>query len=221
MATFACSVNRQADADHEARARAAEPQHSGSDLIGPPELQQIATITGTFKDALAWLGSAANGIDHLFANEAVLKRLCVAKSDGSQFCVTGDELAAMAAGTPSSGVASGGAGGSPARATSGPPIITVNGANPALIQINETYADLGATITGPTADLNLGIHTFVDGIATDPVVIDTSTPAPHTIDYVVTDTAGLTSTSTRTLIVSSGRSGSARRLAGRCRCPGR
>ena len=83
-----------------------------------------------------------------------------------------------------------------------PPVITVNGANPANINVGATYADLGAIITGPNADLNLGIHTFVDGIATDPVVIDTTTPGTHTIDYVVTDISGLTSTSTRTVIVS-------------------
>ena len=31
------AVDRQADPDHEARGRAAQPQHSGSDLIGPAE----------------------------------------------------------------------------------------------------------------------------------------------------------------------------------------
>jgi hypothetical protein len=40
------------------------------------------------------------------------------------------------------------------------------------------------------ADLNLGIHTLVEGIATDPVVIDASSAATHSIDYVVTDAAG-------------------------------
>src|ERR1700674_4021008 len=81
--------------------------------------------------------------------------------------------------------------------TSGrPPIIAINGDNPATVQVGSTYADLGATITGPTADLNLGIHTFVDGIATDPVVIDTSIPNTHIIEYVVSDSARLTSTTT-------------------------
>jgi hypothetical protein len=31
------AVDRQPDADHEARGRAAKPQHSGSDLLGSPE----------------------------------------------------------------------------------------------------------------------------------------------------------------------------------------
>jgi hypothetical protein len=107
-----------------------------------------------------------------------------------------------AAGTPSSGVASGGTGGVPSEATEGPPTLTINGVNPANLTVGASYADLGATITGPTADLNLGIHTFVDGIATDPVGIDTTSPGTHTIDYVVTDQSGLTSTSTRTVVVS-------------------
>lgn len=56
-----------------------------------------------------------------------------------------------------------------------------------------------STITDPQADLNLGIHTFVDGTATDPVVIDTSVPATHSIDYVVAGNSSLTSTTSRPL----------------------
>jgi len=82
------------------------------------------------------------------------------------------------------------------------PVIDINGNNPATVSVGETYADLGAVITSPQVDQNLGIHTFVDGIATDPVVIDTSVPGTHSIGYVVAGAAGLTSTSTRTVIVS-------------------
>ena len=35
--------------------------------------------------------------------------------------------------------------------------------NPAIVQVGASYSDLGATITGPQADLNLGIKTFVNG----------------------------------------------------------
>jgi hypothetical protein len=34
-------------------------------------------------------------------------------------------------------------------ATDTPPIIQINGDNPAIIAAGDTYADLGATITGP------------------------------------------------------------------------
>jgi hypothetical protein len=68
---------------------------------------------------------------------------------------------------------------------------------PPVIHIGDTYADLGATITGPQADLNLGIRsTLVSNI-----VIDTSVVATDTIDYVASNNADLTSTSTRTVTI--------------------
>jgi surface protein with Ig-like domain len=87
-------------------------------------------------------------------------------------------------------------------ASSTPPIIQINGDNPTIINVGDTYADLGATITGPQADLNLGIKTFLNGTLTSNIVIDTSTAATDTIDYVVTDQSGLAATSTRTVVIS-------------------
>jgi len=78
---------------------------------------------------------------------------------------------------------------------------TVNGANPAIIQVGDTYTDLGATITGPEQDLNLGIKTFLNGTLTSNIVIDTTEAATDTIAYVATDQSGLTATSTRTVII--------------------
>jgi hypothetical protein len=60
---------------------------------------------------------------------------------------------------------------------------------------------LARPITGPQADLNLGIETFVNGLPMSPVQIDTTQVATDTIDYVVTDQNGLPSTSTRTVII--------------------
>jgi hypothetical protein len=65
-----------------------------------------------------------------------------------------------------------------------PPVVQVNGDNPAVIHVGDTYADLGATITGPTADLNLGIKTFLNGQLVSNIVLDTSSMATDTIDYV-------------------------------------
>jgi len=80
-------------------------------------------------------------------------------------------------------------------------VLQVNGDNPAIIQVGATYTDLGATIEGPQADLNLGITTYVNGVPMNPVQIDTSTAATDTIDYLATDQNGLTSTTTRTVII--------------------
>ncbi len=64
-----------------------------------------------------------------------------------------------------------------------------------------TKEDLGATITGPKADLNLGIKTYLNGTLTSNIVIDTTEAATDTIQYVATDTAGLAATSTRTVLI--------------------
>jgi hypothetical protein len=85
--------------------------------------------------------------------------------------------------------------------SSTPATITINGANPAVIEVGAAYNDLGATITGPEQDLNLGITTYVNGVQMSPIQIDTSSAATDTIDYVATDSFGNTATSTRTVII--------------------
>jgi hypothetical protein len=73
-------------------------------------------------------------------------------------------------------------------------VIQTNSDNPAIIQV-------GATITGLQADLNLGIQTYLNGTLESPIELETSSAATDTIVYVVTDSQGLTSSSTRTVIV--------------------
>jgi hypothetical protein len=81
------------------------------------------------------------------------------------------------------------------------PVIQINGDNPARVQVDSTYQDLGATITGPQADINLGVKTFLNGALVSDIVLDTSAAATDTVDYVATDPTGLTSTSTRLVVV--------------------
>ena len=188
------------------------PQQQDENECHPQHLQHPPPNPRDYSiNLIAWLGSSTNGITNFFAqvghfNEADVGKLCTKKSDGTEVCASGDQLAAIlaatAVGTPSSGVASGGTGGSPTGATSGPPTITINGDNPATIQVGSTYADLGATITGPTADLNLGLTTLLDGATTTQLTLDTSKPGEHTILYTVTDPNGLTDSATRTVIIS-------------------
>jgi hypothetical protein len=61
------------------------------------------------------------------------------------------------------------------------PAIHINGNNPGTVQVGVSYADLGATITGPKADLNLGITTLLDGTTTTSIQLDTTKPGVHTI----------------------------------------
>ena len=167
-------------------------------------------LSPLFDRITAWLADAANGVGDLFAKDLYAtnvtadtghfsKELCV-----GDVCVTPEQFKAMVAAAGLSGTSAGGAEddtSTSTSSTSAAPTISVNGSNPATIAVGATYADLGATITGPTeADKNLGIHAFVNGIAMDVVLIDASTAGTHTIDYVATNASG-TSTSTRTVIV--------------------
>jgi hypothetical protein len=104
-------------------------------------------------------------------------------TDGTPVCVTGDQLAVLLAGASAANLSSTAAQPGPnatstlpgsvtqnraVSATPGtPPASHVNGDNPAIIHI--TYADPGATITGPTAHLNLGTRELV--IPKTPLVV--------------------------------------------------
>jgi hypothetical protein len=91
-----------------------------------------------------------------------------------------------------------------ADATDTPPVIQINGDDPAIVQVGATYTDLGATITCPQQDLNLGIQAIVDrGASTTigAIEISTSQPGTRTIEYVATDQNGLEGTATRTVNV--------------------
>ena len=166
----------------------------------------------TIEQALVgWFADASNGIGDLFAknlyatnvtadignfHHVTADELCVGTT-----CVTPAQFQAMVAAANQSPSAPASTSPSASAATDTPPVIAINGDNPAIIQVGASYSDLGATITGPQADLNLGITTFVNGTAMSPVQIDTTQAATDTIDYVVTDQSGLTSTSTRTVII--------------------
>jgi hypothetical protein len=200
-----------------------------SGLIAPiiASIQGIAHITGDFEtNLIAWLGNASNGIQDLFANNIYAvngnfsaltasstvsdtitanEKLCIGST-----CITEAQLDAVltlvgqSGSTQSRSGQGSGSDGSGDQATSTPdtpPVISVNGDNPAIVQVGASYNDLGATITGPQADLNLGIATYLNGIAMSPIQIDTSEPSTDTIDYVATDGEGNISSSTRTIIV--------------------
>ena len=132
-------------------------------------------------------------------------KLCVSKSDGSDVCITGDQLAAVVfSANQSPASASPTLSSATTTSSSTPdtlPIIQINGNNPAHVKVGASYADLGATITGPHADLNLGTKTSLNGVFVSNIVLDTTAAATDTIDYVVTDANGFTATSTRTVII--------------------
>ena len=192
-------------------------------------VQDIANLSDTFKtNLIAWLGNESNGIDELFANVGNFQtvnsttdntqKLCVTTgpSDQSPVCVTKAQLTALLSQSASAGFANP----TPSsfaptsasdptsevgstEATDTPPVIAINGDNPAHVNVGDTYQDLGATVTGPQADLNLGISIFLNGQLVSNILVDTSAVATDTIDYVATDSAGNAATSTRTVIIES------------------
>lgn len=188
-------------------------------LIAPiiASIQSISHISGDFEtNLIAWLGNADNGINDLFAKNiyatnitsdqiTATQELCVGST-----CVTPAQFQAMVAAASQSGTTPSSSGQGSSSDNSGdpstaipdtPPVIQVNGDNPAIVQVGATYNDLGATITGPHADLNLGIAKYLNGVLMLPIQLDTSDPATDTIDYAATDQNGLAATSTRTVII--------------------
>jgi len=56
-------------------------------------IQQIATITDTFRDNLiSWLGNARNGIGDFFANRVRTKQLCLGDASGVETCISKTQL---------------------------------------------------------------------------------------------------------------------------------
>jgi hypothetical protein len=167
-------------------------------LISPivSAIQDIAAISGNFEtDLIAWLGNASNGIGDLFAeNIHAQNELCIGTT-----CIDQAQLQSLLAESGQSGEADVS---SPAASpsTTTPPSLRINGDNPAVLEVGDWYADLGAIATDSQGH-TLGIQTYVEGTLESPIVIDTSAPATDTIDYVATDSYGNTATSTRTVIV--------------------
>jgi hypothetical protein len=61
----------------------------------PSESFVTAFFNNVFAKVTTWMGEAGNGIGDFFANRVHTKELCVAKSDGTEFCANGDQLEAM------------------------------------------------------------------------------------------------------------------------------
>ncbi len=159
------------------------------DLIAPvvKAIQALSSEIALIENTIAGFAQSITSQKGNFTNE-----LCVGST-----CVTPAQFQAMVAAANQSAIVSA----STSTATDTPPVIAINGNNPATVQVGASYTDLGATITGPEADLNLGIKTFLNGMLASTIVLDTTAAATDTIDYVVTDTAGNAATSTRTVIV--------------------
>ena len=161
-------------------------------------LQELMTTVAGFADNIVSAHITVVTGDFIQVNT---QKLCVKKSDGTPVCINGDQLAAVltnanqtAAGSPTVDA--------PSTPDTTPPTITIVGDNPTHIHVGDSYADLGASVTD-NVDQNLGLKYFLNGALVSNIVIDTSAAATDTINYVATDMAGNTATTTRTVIVES------------------
>jgi hypothetical protein len=77
--------------------------------------------------------------------------------------------------TPPSSSSNGAAASSSTNSSATPPVLQKNGDNPAIIKVGAAYTDLGAQITGPTADLN-----YVNGAPMNPIQLNTTQAATDT-----------------------------------------
>lgn len=87
------------------------------------------------------------------------------------------------------------------QSSGGGPQVQILGYDPSFVPLRASYADLGAMITS-RADMNYGVHYYVDGAKVGAVEIDTSTTTTYTIRYEVERaTTGEKGSATRRVIV--------------------
>lgn len=167
-------------------------------------IQELATVTGTFKtNLITWLGSAGNGIATIaaqaghFTTEVTTPKLCMTTSAGTSVCVTGDQMAALlsqAASSAPPGSVTSSAASSPTTqgtnsASSTPAnqtpaaiaTLTLNGNDPQTWTFNTPWQDnLGATFVHPSP-----LGQMTETIYSTSTV-DTTVAGTTTIDYWAT-----------------------------------
>ena len=144
------------------------------------EVQSLTTTVAGFAQSFT--------THQLNADELCLQGTCITKTQ-LQALLSGQPSIQISAPTPPT-----------ISATTTPPSINIQGSNSATINVGDTYTDLGA-IVHYNQGHDLSYRTFINGILSGKILIDTTQVATDTIDYVATDTWGNTSTSTRTVII--------------------
>lgn len=168
-------------------------------------------LKNLFAKITMWLADAANGIGDFFARVGNFGRvntdeLCMKKSDGSEICTTGDQLAAILQAPVLTGQATATSATAKTslstadlampQASPASIEIIITGNSPALLTVGDSYADLGVIASSSDQSLvNLGIRIFqIDDNGTEHEVttpgIDTSQAGEHKIIYRVINADG-------------------------------
>jgi fibronectin-binding autotransporter adhesin len=180
---------------------------SASDALKSAITSAFAALPGIVQNGVHNLGAAvyaSTGVfNSLFAQSITVDSIQAQKLCLGATCIDEVQLKALLNGQTAAAAASiGGSSGTGSGGSSGDttvPVLTLNGDNPATINIGDTYTDLGATVTD-TANPNLGYTVSLDGATSttpDQLQIDTSIAGKHTIVYSATDQAGNTGIATR------------------------
>jgi hypothetical protein len=167
-----------------------------------PLVEAVQTLSQEVQSLTTTVAGFANSFTtkQLTFDRATGQQLCLSKTDGSQVCVTGDQMGAFLSGQSQPSVTISNPTPPTISGTTTPPSIKIQGNNPATINVGDTYTDLGA-IAHDNQGHDLSYRTFINGVLSGNILIDTSQMATDTIDYVATDTWGNSSTSTRTVII--------------------
>ena len=160
------------------------------------------TFAGRFFDRMTgWLADTANGITKFFAKSVETEELCVRDASGAKTCIDKAQLDSLLSGR---NTVSGTSMTVDTTATSTPITISINGNNPATLNIGDTYGDLGALIISPESAKNFGIKASIDGgveLDISQISLDTSVEGTHTITYSVIDQNNATTTAERVVNV--------------------
>jgi len=170
----------------------------------------VASVATAVKDLIAsggeWVVSKITAAVGDFGTAKVENGLEMKDSaTGATYCVriTNGEFAKSAGGCDTAGATATSASGSSTSDNigTGAPIFTMNGNNPAEIATGTNYSDLGVMVIDPVTMNDLSYRVFMNGGLVGQVSLDTSSSTTYTIDYVATTQAGVTATTTRTVIV--------------------
>ena len=176
----------------------------GLNYIGliAPIVEAVQTLSAGMTSLQATVAGFAQSFTSAVGNfgQVNANTLCLSKSNGSKVCVNGDQLGAFISGQAQSSVQISAPTPPTIAGTTTPPSIDIQGDNPSIIHVGDTYTDLGAIVTDNQGH-DLGYKTFLDGALVSNIVIGTTQVATDTIDYVATDTWGNTATSTRSVII--------------------
>jgi hypothetical protein len=163
-------------------------------IVAGELIAKVAVIGDLFADKITATVITADKVN--------AKTLCL---DG--LCVTKTQLQQLLDNAGTSGAGGGLSGGDTGTTTGSgdteAPVITLNGNNPATVNVGTTYTDLGASVSD-NVDHNLGFTVSLDGgpaVDISQLSIDTSTSTTYTILFSAIDAAGNTGTATRQLEV--------------------